>query len=777
MSLLPSAVVEPLTMAIVHSTWQISAIAVGLWVALRLTQQSSAKVRYALGCGALAAAVLLPAATLTSALSRADETTVQSTIQRGQTQTVRSSSPPAAIGQAVRPSAALDSLLAAAEAWIVPLWLAGVAVCSLRLVLSARYARTMRRTGIPAAFPIVETVQRLATAMNVRRRIDVMVTAVAGSPGTIGWIKPVILLPAAALSGLTPSQLEAILAHEIAHIRRYDYLVNVLQMAAETVCFYHPAVWWMSRRIRFERELCCDEAAVHASGDVVNYAHALAAVARHSMAPGLVSAAALSLPERIRRLLTPRHQTPAATLSVVVATVLALGLVAASATWVHGQNSPRGRGDQLATLALTVFDPLGKPARGIPLVFEQGAFQDGAAFGDGTTDGDGRYVVRLPAGTYLFSALVDFFPGTEVTLKPGERVEREVRMKLEPVASAFTVCIDCDNAVDPAEVSVAEELQRDRDDYATALTRTAEPVGGWERYQVAVPASLRGLDPAVQGVVTVAGRVRQDGHLAGLRIVSAAHPALASAALTALESQRWEPARVGSTIVEVDFVLDLHFVRSEPQKHATADPPQQGSIMKNMTTPVVQWLGALTIAAAAAAPIEAQAPAQTPDTFRLVGGSSRAIIQTPATPGIERQLEEAFTLGLPYTDLTLSADVTFKQLNRAEYAVPLVVRIAPGNELTIGRGERSRFDFIAAVTDDPFGIVQANMRDAAELTLDAAAIPALARTPIVYEGASFTLLPGRYILKVLARDQTTGRMGSMSLPFTIPNLNRQQPAK
>ena len=69
------------------------------------------------------------------------------------------------------------------------------------------------------------------------------------------------------------------------------------------------------------------------------------------------------------------------------------------------------------------------------------------------------------------------------------------------------------------------------------------------------------------------------------------------------------------------------------------------------------------------------------------------------------------------------------------------------------------------------------MRDAAELTLDSAAIPALARTPFVYEGAPFTLLPGRYVLKVLARDQTTGRLGSLSMPITIPNLNRQQPVK
>ena len=75
--------------------------------------------------------------------------------------------------------------------------------------------------------------------------------------------------------GLAPQQLEAVLAHELAHIRRHDYLVNVLQMMAETLFFYHPAIWWASRRIRVERELCCDDVAVQACGDVVCYAHAL----------------------------------------------------------------------------------------------------------------------------------------------------------------------------------------------------------------------------------------------------------------------------------------------------------------------------------------------------------------------------------------------------------------------------------------------------------------------------------------------------------------------
>ena len=101
-----------------------------------------------------------------------------------------------------------------------------------------------------------------------RPRVDV--------PTVIGWLKPVVLLPASALAGLSPNQVEAILAHELAHIRRHDYLVNLLQTLVETLLFYHPAVWWLSRRIRAERENCCDDLAVSLCGDPVAYAAALA---------------------------------------------------------------------------------------------------------------------------------------------------------------------------------------------------------------------------------------------------------------------------------------------------------------------------------------------------------------------------------------------------------------------------------------------------------------------------------------------------------------------
>ena len=102
----------------------------------------------------------------------------------------------------------------------------------------------------------------------------------ADAPSVVGWLRPAILIPAAALAGLNAAQLQAILAHELAHIRRHDYLVNMLQTVVETLLFYHPAVWWVSSRMRHERELCCDDLAVRHCGDAIGYARALTRLER-----------------------------------------------------------------------------------------------------------------------------------------------------------------------------------------------------------------------------------------------------------------------------------------------------------------------------------------------------------------------------------------------------------------------------------------------------------------------------------------------------------------
>ncbi|MCA9098098.1 MAG: M56 family metallopeptidase, partial [Planctomycetaceae bacterium] len=123
--------------------------------------------------------------------------------------------------------------------------------------------------------PLVSRLEELARRLGLRMRVNLLLSQLVEVPTLIGWLRPVILLPAAAVTGLTPSQLDAILVHELAHIRRHDYLVNLMQSAVETLLFYHPAVWWVSGRLRAERENCCDDLTVEILGDPINYGRAL----------------------------------------------------------------------------------------------------------------------------------------------------------------------------------------------------------------------------------------------------------------------------------------------------------------------------------------------------------------------------------------------------------------------------------------------------------------------------------------------------------------------
>ncbi len=122
-----------------------------------------------------------------------------------------------------------------------------------------------------------------------------------------GWIRPVVIFPVGALAGLAPAQREGVLAHELAHVRRFDTLVNLGQVVVEALLFYHPAAWWVSQRIRVERENCCDDVAVLHCRDALAYSHALAQMAEQVTAPRLAMAANRSpLVARVARLLAGR---------------------------------------------------------------------------------------------------------------------------------------------------------------------------------------------------------------------------------------------------------------------------------------------------------------------------------------------------------------------------------------------------------------------------------------------------------------------------------------
>ena len=191
---------------------------------------------------------------------------------------------------------------------IVMAWFAGAAACSLRLLMgfiSAAALRRSRQAPVPTEWQ--QTLDRLIERMHVSRSVRLLATDRVDSPSVIGWLRPVILAPVGVLCGLAPEQVEALLAHELAHVLRHDYLVNVLQGIAESLLFYHPAVWWISNQIRAEREHCCDDLAVAASGDVLVYARALAEL--ESMRPthfkAALSANDGSLLRRIQRLADP----------------------------------------------------------------------------------------------------------------------------------------------------------------------------------------------------------------------------------------------------------------------------------------------------------------------------------------------------------------------------------------------------------------------------------------------------------------------------------------
>ena len=188
--------------------------------------------------------------------------------------------------------------------WMVGTWALGVGCLSLRLAWGWHVVRKLRVGGTETLDEHwLERFDRLRQSLGVAFPVRLLCSASATVPMVIGWLKPVVLVPAGLLTGLSTEQLEALLAHELAHIRRHDYLVNLLQNAVETLLFYHPAVWWVSGQIRKEREHCCDDLAA-ACGGALEYARALTALAElRQSSPALgLAANGGSLLARIRRL-------------------------------------------------------------------------------------------------------------------------------------------------------------------------------------------------------------------------------------------------------------------------------------------------------------------------------------------------------------------------------------------------------------------------------------------------------------------------------------------
>jgi len=210
-------------------------------------------------------------------------------------------------------------------------WLAGVCVCLLRVAREWRRASRLAQRGLSdAAESVHRLVADLRAQLPLRTVVSVHHSRLAGVPMVLGWLRPSILLPAHVTDGLSDRQLRAILAHELAHVRRRDYLANVIQIAAESLLFHHPAARWVSRRVRTEREYCCDDVAVGVGSDPADYARALAELddAREDcrLAVAAASGTLLDRIQRIaghpRRVLTPARGAAVLAVTAVLAALM-----------------------------------------------------------------------------------------------------------------------------------------------------------------------------------------------------------------------------------------------------------------------------------------------------------------------------------------------------------------------------------------------------------------------------------------------------------------------
>ncbi len=338
MTLLPSAthmgLLACLGWTLLHSLWQSSALALALAGSLKISQRDSANRAYAISCTALLSMILCPCITFLWLRFGADPPSIPATV-------VLSHAGPLSLSGAEIPGhwSICKWLIVSADhrmRVISLFWSVGVLLFLGRLLFGFVGAkRLQRRRGGTVPERLQRAACRLIARLEITCPIRLTASAATTTPVVVGWLKPEILFPTGLLSTVAPEHLEAVLAHELAHIRRQDYLVNTIQMVIEALLFFHPGVWWVSKQIRREREHCCDDLAVTVSGSVLIYAKALVTL-EEQRSPAqpqlLLGASGGHLAMRITRLFKQKLATPArgnllALAAIAVLTLLALGIL------------------------------------------------------------------------------------------------------------------------------------------------------------------------------------------------------------------------------------------------------------------------------------------------------------------------------------------------------------------------------------------------------------------------------------------------------------------
>jgi beta-lactamase regulating signal transducer with metallopeptidase domain len=307
-------VAQGATLALVHFLWQGAALAVLAGMLLRRMPQASPSARYAVCLATLVFMACCPWATYWTLQVGGESSDPERAVVAAQVDAANVASlfdAPSADSTFERHAAVLNAL----QPFVLTGYLAGVLVLSIRFgcgYLGTLWLRSDLRELSPEWS---ERVRQLASRIGVRGTTRVAVSLRTTEAVAVGWLRPVVLLPLGWLTALPPDALEAVIAHELAHLRRFDLWTSLLQRAIETLLFYHPAVWWLSRRTTLEREMCCDALAVKATGQRLSYARTLETLGSRAAGDGPLLLATTFLGEsdmnllaRVRQVLGLRPQ-------------------------------------------------------------------------------------------------------------------------------------------------------------------------------------------------------------------------------------------------------------------------------------------------------------------------------------------------------------------------------------------------------------------------------------------------------------------------------------
>jgi beta-lactamase regulating signal transducer with metallopeptidase domain len=327
-----------LAWALLDFVWQGALVGLAAALLLGLLRSARPQTRYAVACAALLLCAAMP---LAGALQRIGDTHAATTallpLAQADTRAAVSDSGAALTTGRI---ALWEQSLQARLPLVILLWAAGAAALALRMMLGLLWVRRRSDPAHSRADPAwQERLTLLAARIGIARPVRLGLVDDLPSPVTVGWWRPVILLPTSLATGMPVDLLEALLAHELAHIRRHDYLVNLIQGAIEIVLFYHPAVWWLSNQVRLEREQIADDVAASMLGEPRRLALALSELDRFQFATTSHLAHAAhggNLMNRIKRLVRPESEPLNWKMALPI-----LGLAAACAAfYVHAQTVP-----------------------------------------------------------------------------------------------------------------------------------------------------------------------------------------------------------------------------------------------------------------------------------------------------------------------------------------------------------------------------------------------------------------------------------------------------